>query len=356
MARMKINLNAGTLSPTPAPVLAAVTRLRQMQSDQPTDFLARQTAPRLKRSRTALAKYLRVKPDDLLLLPNVTFAINLAVSSLKLPRGSEILMTDHEYGAMVYCWRRWAKVRGWKLRQFKLPYTTEDPGEIVAAVEKSIRPATRALFFSHVTSTTGLVLPVAELCRLARRRGIISVVDGAHAVGMVPVELNADFYGANCHKWLMAPLGCGFLHVRPKYKTMLQPLVTSWGWAGKDWQFNLEFHGCNDRCPQMVLPEVMAFRKSLGGDAAIRNHARQLTEYARTRIGLKPVTPRNPVLSGSMIAFELPAKHPLVKKNTLWAKHGIECPVTRANKKHYLRVSAAWFNTKAEIDQLAKLV
>jgi isopenicillin-N epimerase len=376
MVRMKMNLNAGTLSPTPGPVLEAVTRLRQMQSDQPSDFLWRQTPRLLKRSRNALAKFLKVKPDDLLLLPNVTFAMNLAVTALRLPRGSEILMTDHEYGAMVYCWQRWAKERGWKLRQFKLPYTTEDPGEIVAAVAKAIRPATRVLFFSHVTSTTGLVLPAAELCRLARRRGLISIVDGAHAVGMVPVNLTsrgsdipvatgrgknavpttidsaigADFYGANCHKWLMAPLGCGFLHVAgSKFKKQMEPLVTSWGWAGKDWQNNMEFHGCTDRTPQMVLPEVLAFRKSLGGETAIRCHARQLTEYARLKIPLLPVTPR----SEAMIAFELPAWHPLVTKNILWERFGIECPVTKANKKHFLRVSVAWFTTTREINALA---
>ena len=149
---MKTNLNAGTLSPTPEPVLAAVTRLRRMQADQPSDFLWRQTPVLLKRSRAALAKFLRVKPDDLALLPNVTHAINLAVTSLRLPRGSEILTTDHEYGAMLYCWQRWAKERGWKLRKIKLPYTTEDPSEILAAFKNAIRPATRVLFFSHVTS------------------------------------------------------------------------------------------------------------------------------------------------------------------------------------------------------------
>jgi isopenicillin-N epimerase len=351
-----VQLNAGTLSPTPRPVFEAITRLRKMQAGAPTDFLSRQTSRLLQRSRAALAKFLHVFPEDLLLLPNVTFAMNLAITALRLPRGSEILTTDHEYGAMVYCLQRWAKERSWKLRQLKLPYTTEDPAEIVAAVEQAIRPATRALFFSHVTSTTGLVLPAEQLCRLARRRGIISIVDGAHAVGMAPVKLNADFYGANCHKWLMAPLGCGFLHVPGTFKNEMEPLITSWGWGGNDWHNNMEFHGCTDRCPQMVIPEVLAFRKSLGGELAIRRHVRQLAEYARHRIPLPPVTPRNPELSGAMIAFELPASHPLVKNNTLWKRNRIECPITRLNEKRFLRVSAAWFNTTRQIDALATVI
>lgn len=353
-----INLNAGTLSPTPESVWAAVTRLRRMQADNPSDFLWRQTPPLLKRSRRALAKFLHVDADDLLLLPNVTFAMNLAVTALRLPPGAEVLMTDHEYGAMALCWRRWAKERGWKLRQFKLPYATEDPTEIVAAARNAIRPATRVLFFSHVTSTTGLVLPAAELCRL----GLLTVIDGAHAAGMIPLDLariDAAFYGGNCHKWLMAPLSCGFLHVARRFRKDLKPLVTGWGWGGVDWQYEMEFHGCTDRCPQMVLPEVFAFRRCLGSETTIQRRSRTLAKYARERlsaVGLKPATPRNPALSASMIAFELPRHHPLVRRNTLWEKHRIECPVTVAAGRHFLRVSLAWFNTRTEIDRLAQVL
>ena len=343
-------------------MLAAVTRLRERQASNPSDFLWRQTPPLLKRSRAALAGYLHCRAADLLLIPNVTHAINLVAASLTLPRGSEVLTTDHEYGAMWYCWQRWACARGWKLRKVKLPYTTEDPAEIIAAVRQALRPATRLLFFSHVTSTTGLVIPAAQLCALARRHRILSVIDGAHAVGMVPVDLariGADFYGANCHKWLMAPLGCGFLHAPPKYHGLLEPLVTSWGWVSKDWQFNLEFHGCTDRTPQMVIPEVLAFRRRLGGESAIRQRAQALSDYTRDRLtacGLKPVTPFNPQLRGALVAFELPKNHPLAKKNWLWDRYRIECPVTAAVGKKFLRVSTAWFNSVAEIDRLASVL
>jgi len=353
-----INLNAGTLSPTPKPVWNAVTRLRRMQAECPSDFLWRQTPRLLHRSRRALANYLHVTPDNLLLLPNVTFAMNLAITALDLPPGAEVLTTDHEYGAMMLCLRRRATERGWKLRSFKLPYTTEDPDEIVAAAKKAVRPSTRVLFFSHVTSTTGLVLPAAQLCRLVP----VTIVDGAHAAGMIPLNLSrigADFYGGNCHKWLTAPLGCGFLHVASRFKKTLKPLVTSWGWGGADWHYEMEFHGCTDRCPQMVLPEVLACRRRLGGEAALRRRSRALVEHARERLavlGLTPVTPRNPALSGAIIAFELPPRHPLARRNRLWEMYRIEAPVTGIPGRRFLRLSLAWFNTRAEIDRLADVL
>ncbi|HLX61936.1 MAG TPA: aminotransferase class V-fold PLP-dependent enzyme [Planctomycetota bacterium] len=367
-----INLNAGTLSPTPIPVMEALMRVREMQARAPSDFLWRQTPPLMARARTRLAEYVHCNPANLLLLPNVTHAINLAVQALSLERGAEILITDHEYGAMIYTWRRWAAERGWTIREAKLPYKTEDPVEIVAAIEAAIRPSTKALFFSHVLSTTGLVLPAAELCTLARRRGLASVVDGAHAAGMVPLDLqkiDADFYGANCHKWIMAPMGAGFLSVREKHKNSLVPPVVSWGWGyppaereadsgcgGSKWQHALEFYGCTERCPQMVLPEVFDFRESLGGDGAIARRVREVVLYAREKIseaGFAPATPLNSALSGALVAFELPRVDPLKFREGLWNAKRIECPLNFAAGHFFLRVSAAWFVSFDEIDRLA---
>jgi isopenicillin-N epimerase len=322
------------------------------------------------RARLALATYLHVQPQNLLLLPNVTYAVNTVVASLDLPRGSEILTTDHEYGAMIFCWRRWAQARGWKIREVKLPYQTEDAAELVAAFRGAITNRTRAIFFSHIASTTGLVLPAAEICALARRRGIITVVDGAHAAGMIPLrveKLGADFYGANCHKWMMTPLGCGFLYARPEHHGLLLPLVTSWGWlaqtralnadstrGGTWWQYEHEFQGCVDRCPQMVLPEALEFRKRLGGDVALLARSRILAEKARQELsacGLRVATPHNVRLRGALTAFEI--SDPQKLREWLWKKHRIEIAMTRAAGKDFLRVSTAWFNQSQEIERLA---
>lgn len=370
-AEGKVNLNAGTLSPTPLPVLEAVERLRREMAADPSNFLWRRLPVLIQHARQALGAFLNAPAEQLLLLPNVTHALNLAVASLDLPPGSEILMTDHEYGAMTYIWQEWAQRRGWVIREFVLPYRSEDSDEIASAFTTAVSEHTKVLFFSHAYSPTGLVVPAAEICRAMRDRGVISVVDGAHAPGMVPVNLNAigaDFYGANCHKWMMAPLGAGFLHVAQDRRRSVQPAIVSWGWkhdraklyedcvnGGSHWQWNLEFHGSTDRCPQMVVPEAIAFQEEIGM-AAIRGRVRELSDFVRNRlmnIGLREATPRHPALCGAMTAFDLPCVDPIQLRDRLYHGHHIECPVTVAAGRTFLRISTAWFNNEEELEQLA---
>src|SRR5262249_40924466 len=158
---------------------------------------------------------------------NITFALNIVADSLKLEPGSEILTTDHEYGAMLACWRRAARRQNCTIRQITLPYLAEEPDWILEAVSPAITPGkARVLFFSHVNCTTGLVMPAKELAEMARKRGLICMIDGAHAPGMIPIDLNsidADFYAANCHKWMMAPCNVGFMHVAPSAKSLIEP-------------------------------------------------------------------------------------------------------------------------------------
>jgi isopenicillin-N epimerase len=372
-ATASVNLNAGTLSPTPIPVQDAAARIRARQAAEPSDFLWRQTETLMESARQSLAAYLNAPASELLLLPNVTHAINLAIASLHLEPGSEILTTDHEYGAMLYCCERYARERGWTLRQAVLPYTSEDPNAYVQAIEKAIGPKTRVLFFSHVASTTGLVLPAAELCALARARGLTSVVDGAHAVGMVPLDLarmGADFYGGNCHKWLMAPLGAGFLSVRAELKGTLIPLAISWGWKhtpeerearsgefGTKWHFASEFQGCTDHVPQMVIPAVLALRASLGGEDALFARVRELAQFARERIsalGFTPATPKK--RSGAITAFEFPNVDQREWRDWIWTQHRIECPVTKAAGRTFLRVSTPWYALREEIEMLMEIL
>ena len=166
-------------------------------------------------ARERLAQFLGGDPRRLVFTANVTASVNLS-SSLQLAAPGEILLTDHEYGAMHWCWDRAARRLGLTLRTFPLPTRAEDPDEIVAAAVNAFTDRTRLFFFSHVLSPTGLVLPARKLCQAAKQRGILTMIDGAHAPAFVPLDLAdipCDFYGANCHKWLLAPTGSGFLHI-----------------------------------------------------------------------------------------------------------------------------------------------
>ena len=366
-----VYLNSGSYSPLPRSVFEAVSALRSRLARSPSDFYWRAQPAALNLARQALAEYLGTTPAELLLMPNATFAVNLIAASLELPAGTEILLTDLEYGAMRFVWERLAGQRGLQVRQVRLPELAEDPAEIVQAVRSALTDQTRVLFFSHVTSPTGLVLPAEALCRLAAERKIVSVVDGAHAPGMIPLDVtkvNADYYVGNCHKWLMAPTGAAFLAVRGERRQTLQPLLTSWGWeydpgladadsgwGGSYWARNLEFHGTRDSCAMMVLPEVLRFRHSLG-ESAIAQRVRRLVEHLRKSfepLGYRSVTPRSAELSGSMTAFAVPQVNAIKARDWIWQSHRIEAPFLELHDRCLLRVSTAWFNTEEEIDRLA---
>ena len=376
-------LNTGSFGPLPEPVFARVTDLRRRLAAGPTDFFVRQAPPLLWDARERTAAFLGTVPQRLVFTTNVSAAINLVASGLRLNAPGEILMSDHEYGAMIWCWEHVAQRQGLTIRTFPLPTMATDPAEIVAAATKAMTARTRLLFFSHVLSPTGLVLPAKELCAEARRRGIITVVDGAHAPVYIPLnvsDVNADFYAANLHKWLLAPSGAGFLVIGPGNEDRLQPLHVSWGYhadrypisdaapsAGPDGRDAygstprirfLEFEGTRDFCPWLAVPAAIDFQAELGF-GNVRNRIAELAAYTRKVIGgtgLPLATPSTAGMCGAMTAFELPAgtSAPTLRKE-LWARR-VEIPVIERPTRLLLRVSHHFYTTEAEIDRLAEVV
>jgi isopenicillin-N epimerase len=382
-----VQLNAGTCSPTPRALFERVTELRRRQAESPTEFQWRAAWPLFRRSREALGAYLSAGPAHVALVENVTVAVNIALRSIDLPAGSEVLTSDHEYGSMVSLLHRLASERGWTVRVAGLPTEIVEPWQILRTFDAAWTDRTRLVFFSHVSSPSGLIFPAGELCKLARERGAISVVDGAHGPGQIPLDLtalDADFYGANCHKWMMAPASVGFLHAGPRVKANVRSVVHSWGHGYEPgdleteafpgttrWQYDLEFHGTSDRTPQMVLADAVAFRQAIGGDDAVRARVRALTGHLRARLaesGLRAFLPHDERLVGTLTAFVLPpafqsggafiaspADSPAARlQKRLWDNHRIECPATHAAGTVFLRVSTAWFNSFAEIDRLVE--
>jgi isopenicillin-N epimerase len=375
-------LNTGSFGPLPRPVFDRANELRLRLAAGPTDFFVRQAPPLLWDARARTAAFLGTAPHRFIFTTNVSAAINLVASGLRLSAPGEILMTDHEYGAMIWCWQRCGQRQGLTIKTFPLPTKTTDSGEIVAAAVRAMTPKTRLLFFSHVLSPTGLVLPAKELCAEARKRGVISVVDGAHAPAMIPLNLNdisADFYTANLHKWLLAPTGTGFLVIGPGNEDRLQPLHVSWGYypdkyplgeimksVGPDERDNygstprvrfLEFEGTRDICPWLAVPAAIDFQTKLGWDN-VRARIAALAAYTRAaigKIGLQLATPPVPGLHGAMTAFELPTgvNAPKLRKE-LWDRR-IEIPVVERPDRLLLRVSHHFYTTEAEIDRLAEV-
>lgn len=368
----EIYLNAGSYSPTPRRVQEAARYWRTRLASSPMRTLIDAMPKQLHSARQSLANYIDGNVRNLLMLPNATHAVNVAIQSLKLPSGSNVLMTDHEYGAMRFAWEREAKQQGYEVNIAALPTDIVDADQIIESITRHFDSRTKVLFFSHVTSPTGLVLPAAELCRAAKARGIITVIDGAHAPGMIPLsmhEIGADFYAGNCHKWMMAPIGAGFLYVADRYQAEVSPLVTSWGWefpaeaidvdsgwGGSQWSQRVEFQGTADRTPQLVIPDAINFRHQIG-ESAVHERTKRLAAHARESLiaaGLQPYLPD--ALTGMMTAFEVPSVDPARAREWVWNAHRISVPFTRAAGKSFLRISTAWFNTRWEIEELARVI
>lgn len=380
-----VNLNTGSFGPLPRVVFERVTELRRRLAEEPMDLLIRSVPPLLWKARERLAKLLGGDPRRLVFTANVTAAINTIASSLVLPAPGEILLTDHEYGAMHWCWERAAQRQGLTLRVIRLPVFPRASGEIVEAFRQAITDQTRLLFFSHVLSPTGLVLPAREICEEARRRSVLTAIDGAHALAMIPLnvsQLGCDFYTGNCHKWLLSPTGAGFLYFGPGNEDRLQPLQVSWGWRqnpGRDRpehagsekislderdEFGstprlraFEFEGTRDPCSWLTVPTAIDFQERLGWDR-IRARIAQLTAYVRQRFyelnTLRLATPSEPGLHGAMTAFWLlEGRDANELRRYLWEKHRIEAPIMERPEGLLIRLSTHFYNTAEEIDRLA---
>ena len=363
-------LNTGSFGPTPTPVLAYAAKVREELAAGPTNYYMRTLPPLLWQAREATAAFLGTTPERLVFTSNVSVAINFVAHGLRLNAPGEILMTDHEYGAMVWCWQRAGQRHRLNVKTFALP---RDPDEIVEAATRAMTPKTRVLFFSHVLSPTGLVMPAKAICEAARRRGILTVVDGAHAPAMIPLsvsDIGADFYTGNLHKWLLAPMGAGFLAVGPGMEDRLAPMHVSWGYYpdlpaippdARDIYGStprtrfLEFDGTRDPAPWLSVPEAIRFQTEIGFDAIRARHA-ELAAYCHAKIPLPPATPKDRRFAGSLTAFELPSGlSPVKLRERLWAER-IEIPVIERPDRSLLRVSHHFYTTEAEIDRLAAVL
>lgn len=365
------NLNTGSFGPSPRPVFDRVSELRRLQAAEPMDFILRQSPPLLWEARCRMAKFVGTDPTRLIFTQNVSSAVNMIASGMTLD-GGEVLTSDREYGAMHWCWERFAERCGLELKTFHLPPMPKSPTEIVDAIAAAITPRTKLLFFTHVYAATGMVVPAREICELARQRGVLSVVDGAHAIANLPLaidQLDCDFYAANAHKWLLAPTGTGFLVLGRNSLDSLQPMHVSWGYKNEGTckpdeqdEFGstprirrLEFEGTRELCPWFCVPEAIDFQEKWDC-TAIRKRQHELAAYVRNRVdGLRLATPSDPRMHGPMTAFWVPTDLPAEEnRKRLWEAR-IEIPVTDWPDGRIIRVSTNFYNTEAEVDRFAQM-
>ncbi len=356
-------LNHGSFGATPKPVFREYQRWQSDLERQPVEFLGRRHNDLMRGSRTALAKYLGAGAEDVVYTQNVTIALNIAARSLDLGVGDEVLSTDHEYGALDRTWRFLSKERGFRYvnQKISVPLTTRD--NFVEELWRGVTPRTRVIFLSQITSPTAIIFPVEQVIQKAREAGILTIIDGAHVPGQLPLDLKslgADFYGGNLHKWLCAPKGAGFLYARPEIQHLLKPLVVSWGYesempSGSTFIDYNEWWGTRDIAAFLSVPAAIEFQKKNRWDE-VRRACHELACEALQKIesltGMKSFYP-NDNWFAQMFTAPLPASIDIpLLKTRLYDEYRVEVPLIEWNGHKLIRVSVQGYNTKKDIDCL----
>ena len=315
-------------------------RLQRELERAPTELLARRFTGAMGEARAALAAFIGVRVDDLVLCQNATSALNAVIRSLRIRPEEEILTTKHEYGAVVRT-----------LGFIRANVVLVEPEELVGSI--GIR--TRAIVVSHITSPTALVLPVAEICDAARRAGVLTIVDGAHVPGHLPLDvglLGADVYAGNCHKWLCAPKGSGFLWARPEHQDWIEPLVISWGYhEGADFGERHGWQGTRDPAAFLAIPRAIEVHETFDLE-----HARQLADEAERLLAPFGLRPLRGARSPLMRALTVRTPDPGLLSRRLYDEHRVEVPVYEWEDATLLRVSIGPYNDAADLERLADAV
>jgi isopenicillin-N epimerase len=369
-------LNHGSFGACPKPVLKLQDRLRRQMEAEPVQFLWRRYEERLELSRRQVAKFVGSRPQDLVFVTNATTGVNAVVRSLKLKPSDEILTTTHDYNACHNVVVEAARRSGAKLVVAQVPFPLRSCAEVLEAVVGAVTRRTRLALLDHVTSNTGLVFPVAQLVRELEKRGVDTLVDGAHAPGMLLLNLSrlgAAYYTANLHKWICAPKGAAFLWVREDRQLEVQPAVISHGNntprpGYSAFQDRFDWAGTFDPSAWMCAGEAVRWLGELlpGGWPELRERNHRLAVKARQvlckALGVEAPCPEE--MLGAMATLPLPLRFQGVPRSgkidseqeLLYDRFRVEVPLVRVGQpeRRYFRVSAHIYNSLPEYEYLAQ--
>ncbi len=378
-------LNHGSFGATPREVLADQQAWRQQMETEPVRFFGREAEGALDAARGALAEFVGADADDLAFVPNATTGVNTVLRSLALKPGDELLTTDHEYNAVRNAMDAVATAASARVVTVPIAYPGTTPEAVVAALLERVTPRTRLAVLDHVTSATALVLPVREVAAALAAHGIDTLIDGAHAPGMLPLaieQLGAAYYAGNLHKWVCAPKGAAFLWVRRDRQAGVRPLVISHGANAPRTdrtRFRLEFDwtGTADLTAYLAVPAALRFSAALlpGGWGALRGRNHDLALAGRDLLctALGTPTPVSDVMIGSMASVPLPqvTTPGSVQGVDLYAdpvhaalvEHGFQVMVTPWPQRpdggpwrRLVRISAAAYNDLEQFRRLASVL
>jgi isopenicillin-N epimerase len=356
-------LNFGSFGACPKPIFEDYQKWQRELEYEPVQYITVNGLRYLKESRSALSEYIHCEVDDVVFVTNPSYAINIIVKSLGLAPGDEILTTDLEYGACDKTWNYYCTKSGatYVRQPITLPLVSKE--KFIADFFAGLSSRTKAIFISHITSATALILPVKEICALAKEKGLLTIVDGAHVPGHIPLDLStlqADIYTGACHKWMMTPKGCSFLFVKRALQDSFDPLIISWGYdsATPSQSRFLDYHqgqGTRDFSAFLTVPKAISFLKennwervSAASRELVQNNALRFCQL----LGSDPLCPLSDEFLGQMFSIPIQTREPEKLQRHLFEAFKIEIPVMRQDDRIFLRYSINAFNSQKDLDKL----
>lgn len=360
-------LNHGSFGACPKPILENYQFWQNLLEREPVQFITKTAPEALSVSKQALAKYIGCDTEDFFFIPNPTMAVNQVVKSLNFQRGDEVLSTNLEYGAIDKTFEFYSKKNGFTYRKQNISLPLVSKEKFIEEFWKGYNEKTKAISIGQCTSATALIFPVKEICEKAKELGLITIVDGAHIPGHIPLnlhEIKADFYTGTLHKWLLGPKGSTFLYVNKNFQNRLEPLIISWGYeAAKPTKSKFleenEMQGTRDISAFLTAPAIMNFfeenemeQRQAECRKVVLEQYPQFCELLRT----EPLSPVTEEFLGQMCSIPIKTENPVALKETLYNDYKIEIPVMFARDQTYLRISYQVYNRIDDLEYLKETI
>ena len=356
-------LNFGSFGACPKPVFEQYQQFQLELEQEPVQFITNTGLQYVKNAREALGNYLDADADDLVFVTNPSYAVNIIAKSFSLGAGDEVLTTEWEYGACDRTWQYYCDKAGARYikQPIRLPLQGQD--DFVAQFLKGVTKKTKLIFLSHITSSTAIRFPVEKVVAEAKKMGIMTFVDGAHAPAQVPLSLRSlgvDIYTGACHKWMMTPKGSSFLYVRKEHQGLFDPLVISWGYKAEKPSHSLflDYHqqqGTRDFSAFCSIPAAISFMKENNWDE-VSSQCRQVVLKNALRfcnlLGTEPLLPLDDFFVRQLFSIPIRTQDPELLKGRLYDEHRIQIPVMRHGDRVFIRYSIQAFNQPEDLDRL----
>lgn len=357
-----INLNNGGVSPAPLVVQQAMDRYLEMSNMAPVHYMWRVLDPQVETVRRLLADDFGCDPEEVAITRNASESLEICQLGLDLKPGDEVITTNQDYPRMLTTWRQRELRDGIVVKQIQFPVPPPSLDDLAARLEQAITPRTRVILVCHITNRTGQIFPIQKICRMGRERGIEVIVDGAHSYAQFPFQrddLDCDYFGTSLHKWLLAPIGTGFLYVRREKIRKLWSLMGSVE-ANADNIRKFEEIGTHPAANRLAISEAMTFHQSIGVErkaARLRFLRERWSRRLEQLPGVRTLTSYDPEQSCGIGLLSIEGMDPVQITNTLWEKHRIlVTSINTEGEYQGIRVTPNVYTTLAEVDRFCDVI